>query len=89
MEYEKLSHWYIGFKPQYPLFAVLSVLLILQQYYENRLRYLASQKAEGGNPYPHKFHVSMSVVEYIEKYGSLSNGEHIEDVTESLAGIQN
>ncbi|OAY38953.1 hypothetical protein MANES_10G055800v8 [Manihot esculenta] len=56
------------------------------QYYENRLRYLASQKAEGGNPYPHKFHVSMSVVEYIEKYGSLSNGEHIEDVTESLAG---
>ncbi|KAJ9175431.1 hypothetical protein P3X46_013987 [Hevea brasiliensis] len=56
------------------------------QYYENRLKYLASQKAEGRNPYPHKFPVSMSIVEYIEKYGSLSNGEHIEDVTESLAG---
>ncbi|KAJ9159831.1 hypothetical protein P3X46_025295 [Hevea brasiliensis] len=56
------------------------------QYYENRLRYLASQKAEGGNPYPHKFSVSLSIVEYIEKYGSLSNGEHIEDIAESLAG---
>ncbi|XP_030510203.1 lysine--tRNA ligase, cytoplasmic isoform X1 [Cannabis sativa] len=56
------------------------------QYFENRIKYLASQKTEGHNPYPHKFFVSMSIVEYIENYGSLSNGEHQEDVTVSLAG---
>ncbi|KAJ4709295.1 Lysine--tRNA ligase [Melia azedarach] len=56
------------------------------QYFENRLKYLAAQKNEGKNPYPHKFFVSMSVIEYIEKYGSLGNGEHLEDVSVSLAG---
>ncbi|PPS08442.1 hypothetical protein GOBAR_AA12199 [Gossypium barbadense] len=56
------------------------------QFHENRLKFLAAQKAEGKNPYPHKFFTSMSIVEYIEKYGSLGNGEHIEDATVSLAG---
>lgn len=28
----------------------------------------------------------MSVVEYVEKYGSLSDGEHLKDVEVSLAG---
>ncbi|XP_059459919.1 lysine--tRNA ligase, cytoplasmic isoform X2 [Corylus avellana] len=56
------------------------------QYFENRLKYLAAQKGVGLNPYPHKFHVSMSILEYIEKYGGLSNGEHLVDVTVNLAG---
>ncbi|KAH1047223.1 hypothetical protein J1N35_038007 [Gossypium stocksii] len=56
------------------------------QFHENRLKFLAAQKAEGKNPYPHKFFTSMSIVEYIDKYGSLDNGEHIEDATVSLAG---
>lgn len=30
----------------------------------------------------------MSILEYIEKYGCLSNGEHLEDVTVNLAGIE-
>ncbi|KAJ7964773.1 Lysine--tRNA ligase [Quillaja saponaria] len=55
------------------------------QYYLNRLKYLEAEK-KGGNPYPHKFHVSMSIIEYIEKYGGLGNGEHLEDVKVSLAG---
>lgn len=59
---------------------------VLQQYFENRVKYLASQKADGKNPYPHKFQVSMSLLEYIEKYGSLNNGDHLEDVSVSLAG---
>lgn len=53
------------------------------------MKYLAAQKAEGCNPYPHKFFVSLTIPEYIEKYRGLSNGEHQEDVTESLAGTQN
>ncbi|KAI4381120.1 hypothetical protein MLD38_007228 [Melastoma candidum] len=56
------------------------------QYFENRLKYLAGQKADGQNPYPHKFQVSLSICEYIEKYESLTNGEHLEDVQISLAG---
>lgn len=61
-------------------------LLWLQQYFENRLKTLATQKAAGMNPYPHKFHVSMSILEYIEKYESLNSGDHLEDVQVSLAG---
>ncbi|KAF3453300.1 hypothetical protein FNV43_RR03740 [Rhamnella rubrinervis] len=56
------------------------------QYFENRIKYLSAQKADGCNPYPHKFFVSLTIPEYIEKYGGLSNGEHQEDVSVSLAG---
>lgn len=56
------------------------------QYFDNRLKALAANKAAGMNPYPHKFHVSMSILEYIEKYESLNNGDHLEDVQVSLAG---
>lgn len=56
------------------------------QYLENRKRYLEVQKKEGKNPYPHKFFVSMSIVEYIENYGGLGNGDHLEDISVSLAG---
>ena len=61
----------------------------MQQYFENRVKYLAAQKAAGKNPYPHKFFVTLSILEYIKKYGALSNGDHLEDVTVSLAGIGN
>ncbi|PKI34236.1 hypothetical protein CRG98_045369 [Punica granatum] len=56
------------------------------QYFENRVKHLEAQKADGKNPYPHKFEVQMSILEYIEKYGSLNNGDHLQDVTVSLAG---
>ncbi|KAM7481056.1 hypothetical protein LguiB_005639 [Lonicera macranthoides] len=50
------------------------------QYFENRLKALAAQKEAWKNPYPHKIHVSISVLEYVEKYGGLSSGEHLKDV---------
>jgi lysyl-tRNA synthetase class 2 len=56
------------------------------QYFENRVKALAALKGAGINPYPHKFHVSMSIPEYIEKYKALAMGEHLEDVEVSLAG---
>ncbi|KAG9457264.1 hypothetical protein H6P81_001772 [Aristolochia fimbriata] len=56
------------------------------QFLENRLKALATQKAAGVNPYPHKFHVSMSIPEYVDKYGTLNSGDHLEDVNVSLAG---
>ncbi|KAG5563653.1 hypothetical protein RHGRI_000001 [Rhododendron griersonianum] len=56
------------------------------QYFENRLKAIAALKIAGSNPYPHKFHVSISILEYIENYQSLTNGAHLEDVQVSLAG---
>ncbi|CAL5375375.1 unnamed protein product [Camellia sinensis] len=56
------------------------------QYFENRLKALAAHKSAGINPHPHKFDVSMSILEYIEKYTCLNNGDHLEDVQVSLAG---
>ena len=50
------------------------------------MKYLDAQKAEGNNMYPHKFFVTLTIPEYIDKYGGLSNGEHLEDVSVSLAG---
>ncbi|XP_047325382.1 lysine--tRNA ligase isoform X2 [Impatiens glandulifera] len=56
------------------------------QYFENRIKFLAAQKSAEKNPYPHKFQVSLTILEYIEKYGGLNNGEHLKDVEVSLAG---
>ncbi|CAK8531834.1 unnamed protein product [Lathyrus sativus] len=56
------------------------------QYLENRLKHLAAEKAEGRNPYPHKFAVTMSIDQYIKEYEGLSDGQHLEDVSVSLAG---
>ncbi|KAL9684141.1 hypothetical protein QQ045_021575 [Rhodiola kirilowii] len=56
------------------------------QYFENRLKVLSAQKEAGQNPYPHKFHVDMTVPQYVKKYGNLKDGEHLENETVSLAG---
>ena len=44
-------------------------------------------KAAGKPPYPHKFHVSTSLTDFIEKYGdSIEPGQILEDVVVSVAG---
>ena len=63
-------------------------MFFLQQYFENRLKYLAALRAAGEEPYPHKFDVTMSTPEYVEQYKNIGNGEHLEDVTVNLAGIE-
>ncbi|GLC33824.1 Lysine--tRNA ligase [Pleodorina starrii] len=55
-------------------------------YFENRVRYINAKKAKGVNPYPHKFHVSMSLPDYIAKYGSLESGQQETESTVSVAG---
>ncbi|KAK4584648.1 hypothetical protein RGQ29_022398 [Quercus rubra] len=56
------------------------------QYFKNRLKHVASLRAAGVEPYPHKFPVTMSIPEYVEQYKNIGNGEHLEDVTVKLAG---
>ena len=57
----------------------------LQEYLELRRAHVEQLKASGDNPYPHKFHVSISLTEFIEKYSSVADGEHHADVV-SVAG---
>ena len=44
------------------------------KYYENRLKGVLARKERGENPYPHKFHVSMQLPAYVEKYKDLEAG---------------
>ena len=52
-----------------------------------RHRYAEDRNAEGVvTPYPHKFHVSIRVPEYVAKYSNLQRGELLQDTTVTLAG---
>ena len=57
------------------------------QYYERRVRTLAAVKASGGNPYPHKFQISMYLPEFVAKYSSLEADCRRTEETVTLAGI--
>ncbi|KAJ1957347.1 lysyl-tRNA synthetase [Linderina pennispora] len=56
------------------------------QYFEIRSKAIEKMRAEGPYPYPHKFHVTMSVPAFIEKYSTLKAGEILTDVEVRLAG---
>ncbi|KAI5119852.1 hypothetical protein M0805_000686 [Coniferiporia weirii] len=60
------------------------------QYFELRSRQIQKlRETQNPNPYPHKFHVSISLSDYIEKYGpegKIPAGTKLEGTTESLAG---
>eukprot|EP01026_Neomeris_dumetosa_P014035 TRINITY_DN1500_c0_g1_i2.p1 TRINITY_DN1500_c0_g1~~TRINITY_DN1500_c0_g1_i2.p1 ORF type:complete len:660 (-),score=100.07 TRINITY_DN1500_c0_g1_i2:155-1972(-) len=55
-------------------------------YFENRCKAMQGLKDAGENPYPHKFHVSTSLVQYIEKYNGIQPGEHLDAENVSVAG---
>ena len=57
-----------------------------RQYYEKQCKTIRRQIGEGKNPFPHKFHVSMSVPEFLAKFASLKDGEHLEGENLSVAG---
>lgn len=56
------------------------------QYHEIRKNTMLAIKKAGGNPYPHKFHVELSLTEFIEKYENLDTGVHKSDVLTSISG---
>ena len=63
-------------------------MFFLQQYLENRQKHLASLRAAGENTYPQNDPVAMSVLECVEQFKNIGNGEHLEDVTVNLTGIE-
>lgn len=58
------------------------------EYFKLRTQSVAGLKEIGGeqHPYPHKFHVSTSLEEFINKYQGLSDGEVLENDVISVAG---
>ncbi|UYV76209.1 KARS, partial [Cordylochernes scorpioides] len=58
------------------------------EYYQLRLKALEELKARPGeHPYPHKFHVSSSLTDFVEQYEpSLETGQIREDIEVSVAG---
>ncbi|CAI8029622.1 Lysine--tRNA ligase [Geodia barretti] len=55
------------------------------QYLKLRSNAVAALKKTGPHPYPHKFHVTTSLIAFIEQYKGLEDGEHHSDVV-SVAG---
>ncbi|KAI9592272.1 lysyl-tRNA synthetase [Syncephalis fuscata] len=56
------------------------------QYFELRTRAVTKMYTEGPTPYPHKFNVSLSLTDFIEKYSKLEIGERLESEIITVAG---
>jgi lysyl-tRNA synthetase class 2 len=57
------------------------------QYYENRLKSMAGLEESGKVIYPHKFHASMRISEFIAKFDPIiTEGNHIETEIVTVAG---
>ncbi|CAG8645674.1 927_t:CDS:2, partial [Ambispora leptoticha] len=60
------------------------------QYFEIRSeKILKLRESKNPNPYPHKFHVDISIPVFIQKYGSLQPGEHLTEVVNLAGRIHN
>ena len=55
------------------------------KYHEHRCQTVLGYKDAGETPYPHKFHVSISMTSFIEKYSAIEDGAKSEDIV-SVAG---
>ena len=55
-------------------------------YFENRTKQLQELETQGFNAWPHKFHVTIEIGEFLSKYEGLQKGETMDDVIVSVAG---
>jgi lysyl-tRNA synthetase class 2 len=59
----------------------------VQEYFRLRSQAIAQLKQIGDHPYPHKFHVSVSLTEFIDSYNHVSDGEILDGIEVSIAGL--
>ncbi|OCT84518.1 hypothetical protein XELAEV_18022671mg [Xenopus laevis] len=55
------------------------------QYFKIRTQAIQQLKGTKDDPYPHKYHVDMSLTEFIEKYNNIQTGEQLSEIV-SVAG---
>ncbi|XP_053548502.1 lysine--tRNA ligase isoform X2 [Bombina bombina] len=55
------------------------------QYYKIRTQAIQQLKGTKDDPYPHKFHVDLSLADFVQKYSNLQIGDHLTEVV-SVAG---
>lgn len=63
--------------------------LYVQQYFKIRTQAIQDLKGTAEDPYPHKYHVDLSLTEFIEKYNHLQPGDQLNDVIQSVSGTKN
>lgn len=56
------------------------------EYFKMRSKAVAAMKETSEQPYPHKFHVDISLTEFIERFSNLNTGQTLDDVAVSVAG---
>uniref|UniRef100_A0A2K5E3Q7 Lysine--tRNA ligase n=1 Tax=Aotus nancymaae TaxID=37293 RepID=A0A2K5E3Q7_AOTNA len=56
------------------------------QYYKIHSQAIHQLKVNGEDPYPHKFHVDISLTDFIQEYSHLQPGDHLTDITLRVAG---
>jgi lysyl-tRNA synthetase class 2 len=61
----------------------------VQEYFRLRSQAVAQLKQADEHPYPHKFHVSVSLAEFIDTYNHISDGEILSGTEVSVAGSNN
>ncbi len=61
----------------------------LQEYLRLRSKAVSQWKEKDENPYPHKFHVGLSLTEFIQLYNDVPQGEIKTDLSVTVAGASN
>uniref|UniRef100_A0A2K5RAY7 Lysine--tRNA ligase n=1 Tax=Cebus imitator TaxID=2715852 RepID=A0A2K5RAY7_CEBIM len=56
------------------------------QYYKIHSQAIHQLKVKGEDPYPHKFHVDISLTDFIQEYSHLQPGDHLTGITLRVAG---
>uniref|UniRef100_A0A3B5B1K5 Lysine--tRNA ligase n=1 Tax=Stegastes partitus TaxID=144197 RepID=A0A3B5B1K5_9TELE len=56
------------------------------QYFKIRTQAIQDLKGTAEDPYPHKYHVDLSLTEFIEKYNHLQPGDQLSDVVLNVTG---
>ncbi|CAL1290358.1 unnamed protein product [Larinioides sclopetarius] len=56
------------------------------EYFKIRCQTVEQLKTSGESPYPHKFHVSISLQEFVDRYSNLEPAQILKDETLSVAG---
>jgi lysyl-tRNA synthetase class 2 len=56
------------------------------QYYQNRLNTIEELEHQGKSVFPHKFHASLRISEFVQRFNSIGEGDHLEKEIVSVAG---